>query len=505
MKVLATPSDYRLFQPNRTTKSSTPRNYQYQNLSQKLRSISSKFLAKATKTRWSKKSTPRYIPIVEPPPARRSGFDSSDFPDCSAGTKHDSLAKSTIIPVVPANPLSTTIVVVITSPTDSLEMKSKVAVTSRGGSNQSTSQSFIDAYLARRKREEINELMIMVEKCLDSLDITSNAHGAGDSSRRPTSNHSNSSGSSAGTPENNSQKRPRPHRDSFDDPDPGRDGNDQDKRAGKRTRLTPCPTLKLACPFFKRDPSKYKGRQACTGPGWSSISRLKEHIYRAHRQPDNKCNRCYEVFQSGDQLEDHQRLEVPCMVSQDKSIDGINESQYIALRKKPVGKKGDVERWEEVYRTIFPKATVIPSAYYDYEESNRIAIVSYDSMKALEEQLIHGVRNDLEDQFDQFADEQRHGLVKIVEDRFKQIIEQWTDNNPGTEPRAMPLEAAQVPPLPNFDDIDFEFLLNGPDMSSNYELFPTDTVTGDFFCPSEVSDSAYVSMDSPGSPRKVGA
>jgi hypothetical protein len=178
--------------------------------------------------------------------------------------------------VVPANPLPTTLFVVIASPIDSLEMKSKVAVTSRGGTNQSTSQSFIDAYLARRKREEINELMIMVEKCLDSLDITSHTHGTGDSSRRPESNHSNSSSSSAGTPQKTSQKRSLSHRDSFDDSDPGRDGNDEDKPSVKRSKNDKSPpALKLACPFFKRDPTKYAGRQACTGPGWSSISRLK--------------------------------------------------------------------------------------------------------------------------------------------------------------------------------------------------------------------------------------
>lgn len=93
----------------------------------------------------------------------------------------------------------------------------------------------------------------------------------------------------------------------------------------------------------------------------SANQSFREHIYRSHRQPDNKCNRCCEAFTSCDLLADHQRAEIPCMVSQDRSIDGITESQYIVLRKKPVGKKNDVERWEEVYRTIFPKATVIPS------------------------------------------------------------------------------------------------------------------------------------------------
>ncbi|ETS82864.1 hypothetical protein PFICI_04740 [Pestalotiopsis fici W106-1] len=505
MNVLATPSDYRPF-PNRTTKSSTP-NHQYQNLSQKLRKISSKFLAKATKKRWSSKSTPLYIHTIESPPARPSVFDQPCHFEHPAGTKNDSLTKGAIIPVVPANPPSTTLVVVITSPTDSLEMKSKVAVTSRGGSNQSTSQSFIDAYLARRKREEINKLMEMVEGCLDALDIISHTRGAGDSSRRPKSNHSNSSGSSAGTPQKSTrQKRSLAHRDSFDDSDPGRDGNDQDKRAGKRTKTEISPALKLACPFFQRDPSKYKGRQACTGPGWSSISRLKEHIYRAHRQPDNKCNRCCEIFTSGDQLEDHQRAEIPCKVSQDRSIDGINESQYIMLRKKPVGKKDDAERWEEVYRIIFPKATMIPSPYYAYEDSSRITSVSHDSMKALEEELIQGVRNDLEDRFDQFADETRIGLVKIVKDRFKQIIEQWTDKKKGPEAPSQPLEAQQPASLPEFqflEDFDFESFVANSDTNFGYEPFLTEPITGDFVYSSDASDSAYVSMDSPRSPPKV--
>lgn len=186
--------------------------------------------------------------------------------------------------MVPANPLATTLVVVVTSPPDSLEMKSKVAKTSRGGSNQSTSQSFIDAYLARRKREEINKLMEMLEGCLDSLDVTAHAHGAGNSSQRCNSSHSSSStGSNTNAPQKPARQKRALDRDSFDESDPGRDGNDQDKRGGKRSRVSTSPALKLACPFFKRDPTKYKDRQACTGPGYTSISRLKLVAYSDER------------------------------------------------------------------------------------------------------------------------------------------------------------------------------------------------------------------------------
>lgn len=35
------------------------------------------------------------------------------------------------------------------------------------------------------------------------------------------------------------------------------------------------PERKLACPYFKRNPSKYVTERSCSGPGWSSVHRLK--------------------------------------------------------------------------------------------------------------------------------------------------------------------------------------------------------------------------------------
>lgn len=126
-------------------------------------------------------------------------------------------------------------------------------------------------------------------------------------------------------------------------------------------------------------------------------------------------------------------------------------------------------------------------------------------MKAMKEELIVGVRNDLEDQFDQLVDEQKRSFVKIVEDRFKRIIEQWTDSNKDIEACATSLDAPQLPVFTDLGNIDFEAMFNSSDLDFNCELFPTETATGELYYPSDLSDSAYVSMDSPGSPRKVGA
>lgn len=37
----------------------------------------------------------------------------------------------------------------------------------------------------------------------------------------------------------------------------------------------PSVSTKLACPFYKRDPEKYRNQRSCPGPGWNTVHRLK--------------------------------------------------------------------------------------------------------------------------------------------------------------------------------------------------------------------------------------
>jgi hypothetical protein len=128
-------------------------------------------------------------------------------------------------------------------------------------------------------------------------------------------------------------------------------------------------------------------------------------------------------------------------------------------------------------------------------------------MKAFEEELLRGVRNDLEDRFEQFADETRSGLVQIVKDRFKQVIDQLSDKEKDREACPAPLQAQQLSSLseiPTIDEFDFDsFLANTNTVLGGDEFIFTETINGDFLYASDASDSAYVSMDSPRSPRKA--
>jgi hypothetical protein len=64
-----------------------------------------------------------------------------------------------------------------------------------------------------------------------------------------------------------------------DDQDDEDDQDDQgDRRPSKRQRKRKSEVTeskRLACPFYKRNPRKYRHHKQCPGPGWNNVARLK--------------------------------------------------------------------------------------------------------------------------------------------------------------------------------------------------------------------------------------
>lgn len=147
----------------------------------------------------------------------------------------------------------------------------KSIANSRGSRHQSTSHNFISAYLARRRLEVIDRLMTMVIEWFDTFGGTPPTSEM-NSGSRPTKSNRSQPLSSTSRAQVAGQKRSARRRDDFDR---GRDEIEKDREGSKRSRAESRATPKLACPFFKHSPTRYTGRQACTGPGWTSIARLK--------------------------------------------------------------------------------------------------------------------------------------------------------------------------------------------------------------------------------------
>jgi hypothetical protein len=251
----------------------------------------------------------------------------------------------------------------------------------------------------------------------------------------------------------------------------------------------------------------------------------REHIYRCHRQPPYKCNRCYESFETNDSLEGHQRADVPCKVSAPKPLDGINEAQYQQLRKKTSSSKPNTERWEEIYRIIYPNAVTLPSPCktqrvecrrmyvanistdYEYNDGKAPAESFTDPLDVRDEVLTR-MRNELEDRFDQFEDNTRKQLNNILVDIIGKIRKESFQGKPSKV--GVGQQATTAAPLSfAVPDFDFDALLFESQHTPAFDYHSDPSFGGigihEYNVGSSHSevDSSYYSADSPTSFAKV--
>ncbi|KAI1359619.1 hypothetical protein F5Y08DRAFT_344484 [Xylaria arbuscula] len=148
-------------------------------------------------------------------------------------------------------------------------------------------------------------------------------------------------------------------------------------------------TLRFACPYLKYNPSKY---QRCRGPGWLDVHRVKEHLYRKHRQPKFKCMRCCEHFDSEQPYVNHQRAPVPCQLRDPEPIEGFNADQEKQLksRKKKDHIVTEADKWRAVFHILFPdvKTKEIPSPFYEHEQSSGPTAPSHEAIATEIEEYI---------------------------------------------------------------------------------------------------------------------
>jgi hypothetical protein len=152
-----------------------------------------------------------------------------------------------------------------------------------------------------------------------------------------------------------------------DDHPPGR-GDEEDSEKRKRKDATSQAQLKdrlkkLACPYYKRYPASDKLSKSCHAPGWDSVHRVKEHIYRRHQRPPFRCPRCLEAFGNEDKLTEHQRAAMICETSAvrpEEETTYISKSQEMELRKRK-REVSEEEKWFTIFRILFPR---VPSEQF---------------------------------------------------------------------------------------------------------------------------------------------
>ncbi|KAH6632854.1 hypothetical protein F5144DRAFT_488764 [Chaetomium tenue] len=156
---------------------------------------------------------------------------------------------------------------------------------------------------------------------------------------------------------------------------PQEDDGDGRRKKTKRASLSVATTSqekgtdKFACPYFQRNPKKYRKWTSCPGPGWDEVHRVKTHLYRRHALPI-QCPRCWETFKTDGQLQLHLQQDPPCSVQRNRTIqEGFTKDQEKRLRsrKKTHADMTDEDKWREIYMILFPddEQSAIPSPYYE--------------------------------------------------------------------------------------------------------------------------------------------
>ncbi|KAM5368024.1 hypothetical protein ACJZ2D_009738 [Fusarium nematophilum] len=159
--------------------------------------------------------------------------------------------------------------------------------------------------------------------------------------------------------------------------DSGKDGH-KSKKA--KLQKEEAETKRFACPFFKHNPEGYRTSRTCMGPGWATVQRVKEHLLRRHQLPEYRCPRCFDDFTTEPKYRDHVRRQEACSTrAQPLAKEGINKEQAELLkkRKKNSSAKTEEDRWNEVYKILFPNEAVpspceqdIPKKYMGQDEVN---------------------------------------------------------------------------------------------------------------------------------------
>ncbi|KAI8686662.1 hypothetical protein NCS56_00326700 [Fusarium sp. Ph1] len=184
-------------------------------------------------------------------------------------------------------------------------------------------------------------------------------------SQKPNSHYDE--GTNGTTKAGKKRKRDSPERDDDDFDDSGRGSGRPNTGKRRKDEEEESEKNKFACPFYKNDPQAFRASRTCVGPGWSSVHRVKEHIFRRHMLSDTQCHHCMEDFETQVALDEH--IETPCRRKPPLKSHGINKKQEGQLRSRKMYQKSldEEEKWRAIYKIIFPDEENIPSPYYEPE------------------------------------------------------------------------------------------------------------------------------------------
>ncbi|KAH7312919.1 hypothetical protein BKA65DRAFT_558140 [Rhexocercosporidium sp. MPI-PUGE-AT-0058] len=184
---------------------------------------------------------------------------------------------------------------------------------------------------------------------------------------------------------------------------------DEDGNSGNKKRFV----KRFACPFFKRNPDYYSCNgptgqyRTCMGPGFTDITRLKEHLRRRHADPIT-CIRCGMTFEYQNGLDFHNLQAKRCKELLRGPAMGISPHMMVEVMKRSSGFDSE-KRWSNIYQLLFPDDTVPSSPFHECNNYDKREFNDY-----VERQMRYLLDQNASSILDQMQPEQRSELVAII-------------------------------------------------------------------------------------------
>ncbi|KAH8668415.1 hypothetical protein BX600DRAFT_548767 [Xylariales sp. PMI_506] len=142
-----------------------------------------------------------------------------------------------------------------------------------------------------------------------------------------------------------------------------RDSDEYDGGDPKRMRgndlLPGTRRPRLACPFYKKDPLRYR---TCHGKVISTIAHLKQHLKRNHQLPVY-CPICKAAFDNETVRDQHSESQ-SCELRTDVVHDGVTAHQRRLLARRASTALDEAGQWFEVFDILFPGFQPRPRSPY---------------------------------------------------------------------------------------------------------------------------------------------
>ncbi|KAK4445505.1 hypothetical protein QBC34DRAFT_413286 [Podospora aff. communis PSN243] len=206
-------------------------------------------------------------------------------------------------------------------------------------------------------------------------------------------------------------------------------GSDPPKKRRRSTRQSSERRVSLACPFAKKDPTRYRH---CYSYILSRTQDVKQHLSRYHQLPIY-CPRCKDEFQTEPERDQHCAVtNWSCQVRSGITHEGVTRSQKVELGHRVSPRQTLEEQWFTIFDILFPEHSPRPrSAFVNHHLS--IEMEAFQDMMYAEGPAL--IRQSLQENHIQLSTiaHQEHELEDLfqvaIAEGFHSISQRWMESH----------------------------------------------------------------------------